>query len=675
MNIHQPQPKSHSQPRVLKPVDINANNPSTPVPNKTYRGSSPATGIAKHQHKPKTIYLSPSSLAPYYSPKSHHIAPKLKQAIQTPCSHGAINPHSRRNAENKALSPNSLASKEAGLHYIPTNVNKKPSPRPNKALDLQKLMAQNHKKGGDFSISSTKMAARMKPDRCSTDHLKLHEISSKRQVMTLGDVGRMDEKPIVEINLSPHAGDLMTNRAGLSQIGQGIEMNLSPISKLKEDLSSFLSDKEKQVCIRHPRKKAKYRARYEEPRQRDLVENFYCSECAVELAMRGVQIEKLPMIGLHTRTNTECDERQDTEEHIEDPEVISAVNEFRSKLGEMIQEVDGMESKYLDYKETTEIKVELTRETIQMCSENVIVLFKEETNKTINGLNTEMNQRMQSIEVYLNQLKDFYKGFIDIKQDFEEGFQQSVHRLSRKSAHDTIQDYHRRINEIKNKFNKTTQPAQEIENSCFEAKINDYKKGLKAVLKEVINELERDEATTIVSEKAEQPTMTQSITDENMLKKLGAFEDFLRADESQDALQMRIAKPKMGENMVISFGSKEVFDNVLHTTPHEGLTICSTQGETMVLPSLDELTGGFRIREERNCVTEPNLYDKPRKGAIHEDYGKFMNYIESKINDENERERDGSFQKALFHSPEFKSNDDEAEHTGVVGIMDNYYNY
>ncbi len=657
MNINQPHPKPQQQ-RVLKPVDMN--NPSTPCPNKTYRAPSPASGLTKHQQKPKhhQIYLSPSSLAPYHSPSRHnHIQPKLKQAIQTPCSHGAINTNFKRNNENKkSLSPNTLASKELGLHYLPTNVTKKTSPRPNKALDLQKYMEQTQKsRGGDFSISSTKMAARMKPDRCSTDHLKLHEISSKRQVMTLGDLGKMDEKPVVEINLSPHCG---TNRVGLSQIGQGIEMNLSPISKLKEDLSSFLSDKEKSVCIRHPRKKAKYRAKYGGD---SGVEYLYCSECAVELAMKGTQIEKLQSIGLHTRTNTECDERQDTEiqEPVEDPEVTAAVNEFRSKLGEVIHEVDGIESRYMDYKETTEIKVELTRETIQCCSENVIALFKEETNKTIDGLNTEMNQRMQSIELYLNQLKDFYKGYIDIKQDFEENFQQSVYKISKKSAQDTIQDFYRRIHEIKNKFAKTSQPAQEIENSCFEAKINDYKKGLKAVLKEVINELEREEVSMIAAEKpaTEQPTMTQSITDENMLKKLGAFEDFLRADESQDALQMRTVpvKPTMGD-MVISFGSKEVFDNVLHTTPHEGMTLCTTQGETMGLPSMEDISTGYRA-----CVTEPALYENNRRGNINEDYGKFMNYIESKINNEAERVHDGSFQKTLFHSPEFKSHDDEEE--------------
>ena len=661
------QPLKNQTHRILK---TDSNYPSTPNSHKNYGIPSPASAITKHQQKPKHhhVFLSPSNLVPFQSPKTGQPTQRNLQTMQVPCYHATIVPHGKRGKENNPMSPN--VTKKDGLTFIPpsSTVKRKTSPIPAKILDLQKN-AGPVKGKVEFSISSTKVASKMRPDRCSTESLKLKEITSKRQVMTLGDVEKdqqKSEKPLVtEINLTVQTSEfLLTKRDNVSSIGKGIEMNLSPINKLKEDLSSFLSDKDKLVCVKHPRKKAKYRVASQTTQKIDHFEDLYCSECAIEFAMRGIHIEKILQLGSNTRTNTECDDKPELEIQclVDDRETIAAIDEFRAQIGEAMNEVDTFETKYLDSKESLEKKVEMTRDTIRSCSESVIELFREETEKAIQNLNHEMNEKVQKIDLCLNGFKTYYQEYINLKQEFEDAFRNGVNRGERNSIVDKMEGYYKRLNKAKTDLNKMSKPSCDVEKTCFESKINEYKKGLKTVLKEVISELEKDEP---VSDKKETKDATY---DDHLMQNLGAFEDFLRADESQDALQIRapIVKGKPGDNMVVSFGSKEVFDNVLHTTE----ALCSTQGTTMVLPSMEEVSNAFRPRESRTCAAETLIYDNPRKNAIKtEEYEKFMDFIESKLVDEGEKERDGSFQKSLFHSPEFKKM--EENHQQFPG----YYNF
>ena len=661
------QPLKNQTYRVLK---TDSNYPSTPNTHKTYGMPSPASGMNKHQ-KPKhhQIFLSPSNLAPFQSPKTAQPSQRNLQTMQIPCYHATIVPHPKRGKENNPMSPN--ITKKDGLMFIPpsSTIKRKASPIPAKILDLQKNVGPAKGKT-EFSISSTKVAAKLRPDRCSTESLKFKEITSKRQVMTLGDVEKNEkhEKPLLtEINLTVQTSEfLLTKRDGISQIGKGIEMNLSPINVRKEDLSSFLSDKDKLVCAKHPRKKAKYRVVKDATQKVENFEDLYCSECAIDFAMKGMQIEKIPQLISNTRTNTECDDKPELEIQclVDEKEASAAIDEFRSKIGEAMNEIDMFESKYLNSKETLEKKVEMTRDTIRSCSESVIELFREETEKAIQNLNHEMNDKVQKIDLCLNGFKNHYQGYIRIKQEFEDAFRNGVNKGDRASILESMDESYKRIHNIKAEINKMAKPSYDVEKTDFESKINEYKKGLKTVLKEVISELEKDEP---VSEKKQQTK--DASYDDNMMQNLGAFEDFLRADESQDALQIRVPvkKGKPGDNVVVSFGSKEVFDNVLQTT--EAMTLCSTQGNTMVLPSIEDVNNAFRPRENRTCTTETLIYENPRKNGVKtEEYEKFMDFIESKLLDQGEKERDGSFQKSLFHSPEFKKMEENQAFPGYFNF-------
>ena len=648
------QAKSHHK-KLQQPSETNI--PSTPSTNKVYYPPNSLSSLSKIQSTSKRhqLFLSPSSIASCGSPKQLQQYSKILRIAPARPDNAPSSSSSncKKNAiHNKTLSPN-MSKKEVVLSYIPAaNSKKKQSPKSLKTLETTKNSKNSQK---DISHSKhlashcTAVATKMRPDRCSTEETKPEEIMTKSRIATAGDIENIKAPQNIGIfnGFSKNSEDSM-RKDRLLPPKNGFELDLSPIPARKGDISSFLSEKEKIFCAKHPKKKGKYKIFRKEDTRKETSEDFYCSECAVEFAMTGIQIEKITLFSSNIRTITE-EERVEKYIFKHNKELERIYNEIKSQIGQAVEEVKYLENKLFERKEDAVQRAQVIKESIKTCSEGVVLLFREETEKTTKSLNSELTQETLSIDSLLKGLELLTRDFKDNSQGMESIFQQSVYNKET-IYRELIDEQHEHFILLKNELHRITRLIEERKRITFEGKIEEYKKSLKAVLQEVILELEAEESKM---NNTDQIT-SQKIYDENMIRNLGAFEDFLRADESHDALEMKIVKSKnLGDNMVISFGNKEIFENVLQS-PTEALTACSTQGETMVLPGFDELSNVCRQLGNRNCLPDEGILETLR---TVEDYGKYVTNAGIGIIEEKEGEGKGknSSQKCLFHSPEFKT--------------------
>lgn len=631
----------------------NSKNPTTPYINKTRCFPSPQISVSKSQQKVRNhnLFLSPTNLIVFNSPKSPQQQQKTLHNSQHPNIQASRFTGIKQNDNtNKNLIAN-LSKKETFSIYVPmSNLKKKSSPNPLKTSESLKIPKQPLKEVKNLPISSTTIAMRMNPDESFTERTQSQEINNHRLEMGSGDEERDPKGQLIitKTNIGEYKIDAVKKLEVNLEKERKLELDLSPISRKKDDLSSFLSEKEKTSCMKHPKKKAKYRVVRENTKDFDFMEELFCSECAINLAMRGIKLIKLPNCTSATRTNTETDEKleENRQDLLERQYKTFIIEEFKVKADEVIEEISVLTHYFLDQKLNMQSQVNKTKNVINSCSENIIALFKEESEKAVEHLESGLNKESEKIDEFLDKLAWYGKECNNFKGEL---FQKTSLKNFEISFKEMLKERHDQINNFRDEISILKKPLQEVQKEPFEGRIQAYKISLKNVLKEVILELEKEEAISNISNINQKPS--QDTYDEHLLKNLGAFEDFLRADESQDALEMKIIKGKNADNMVISFGNKEIFDNVLQS-PTEALTLCSTQGETMVAPGFEDTAVVFRLKENRGGLTDFGKYESANSEDNHDNYENFFKFVEDKLKDQKYIE--DSVQKPLVYSPEFK---------------------
>ena len=456
-------------------------------------------------------------------------------------------------------------------------------------------------------------------------------------------------------------------------------------------------------CVKHGEKRGKYYLPHEsDPEKID----YYCSKCAVDLALKGVKVlnidghvdslssnqhslefergngnPKATTNQIPTENTTE-EEALRSEQHqidlLMDSIKLKRRNEeltnFIGRLDALLQKMKSLEN-CVDHERKKVINnFRNEKENIELFCKQLVSKISEHTENICRSLDIEQSEAIQQYDLLAKTPLRYLSEISQIKGDIEENLQNIMKNIEDKPYKRIMHKYEERLGYYENFVReKEITLTQKLAPPRCHSTLEELKK----LLKESISTLLGD--STLIQEKS-------------ALINLGDFEGFMRCDEEiselplqnglgrnsvNSQLQQQIPSKTMTQNYtLISFENKDLFQNALTTsksgdqrsdsmiyeTVHEHEEECPEGvGENNEIPELSPSDPNYVVDNKedtgltysrKNSITRNSRYDDNLKKDNFEVLAVPLNNGKQ-LNEESSSPK-GNFQKSLFTSPNFK---------------------
>jgi len=363
-------------------------------------------------------------------------------------------------------------------------------------------------------------------------------------------------------------------------------------------------------CKNHNNKKAKYIQVGVENSLEQKISHYYCSECAVEAALKDGYVQKLETST--SRLHTE-ESKGSKEGHEGQGEVMKAskssrkvegksenqynkdrsatreveVRGFIQKIQENLKKVPVLESKFLKEKNQLQTNLKTINEKIQEFTAKVVKVLQEQTEEMLTNLNVEFGREMIRLSSFSEKLKNTNKGLQEISTDIESNYKRILHNIDEKPYRMIMDKYMERLPSFEKFFYNAKNFHMDYTKFLPTEKIAHFKRILKTFMNEAFagytTDIEACNSRLSHNSRLNKEALSSPPMHEF---KTGEFEVFLRSEESEDVRGTKPNNPNNTNNtinttntintntintfstnhMLVSFENKDIFQNALQNS-------------------------------------------------------------------------------------------------------------
>ena len=471
-----------------------------------------------------------------------------------------------------------------------------------------------------------------------TDHNHNHHYTmSQPQNWSTGAASNNQNSP-----LDMDEAELLAIRKTQSEVYQSQESDTSQVSNKRQKTFED-SPKGRRHCERHPDKKGKYVAESEDDLSRAL---FYCSKCAVDLALKGTRVSEIKssneFLGSQRQTSESDSESQPhshsslhqhsqsenevvesnmiSSDHKEQTETRSSLEYkrrnqellgFTHKVETLLERMKSLEGSVSHEKAKAINTFRSEKENLESFCRRVMTAVVEQKDNVCKSLDLEQDSSSQNFTEIAKMPTRYSMEMKQIKGDIEDNMENIMKNIEDKPYKNIMKKYEERLG-LYEGFLKDKEAAllkMLVQPAC-QNNIEELKAKLRMSLDRLL-----DVSQPLV--KSQKTGATDNISN------LGDFENFLRSDEEEIDLIGGNTKQNgahgaySGNNhscsgsqafpqnyTLVSFENKDIFQNALNTSKEGDSSTCET-----VVEHEDEQYESTSAQEGNNLIiTSDSLY-------------------------------------------------------------------
>ena len=389
-------------------------------------------------------------------------------------------------------------------------------------------------------------------------------------------------------------------------------------SKALLNMQNFMLDS-KRHCVRHPDKKSKYY--YQDENDIEKIE-YYCSKCAVELALNGIKVTEIPgTISSNQRslefesrnsskiaaTNSSLGRNSQRSSHetegfdyqnesrrmdsfrssIESKRRNEELTNFVTRLEDLLERMKSLENCVNHEKAKAVNNHRTDKETVEWLCKQLIDKINEHKEAVCKSLDNEKSNVVQMFADFSKTPLKYLTEISQIKSDIEENMQNIMRNIEDKPYKRIMQKYEERLTLYDSYLrDKEIAVIKEMIQPKHHSTVEELKVSLRESFEEILGN------SMPVPEK------------KDLLTNIGDFEGFMRCDEEMlelpdssahkihPAAHHKVLSTASTQNYtLVSFENKDIFQNALNTSKDVDLPDESSTCETVIEHEEEHLEG------------------------------------------------------------------------------------